>query len=143
MNIFYLPHNAHRWLLNPLLNQPNISHQLYIRDIKFLHRMLHCNNIIVDQCIMHASHDANTLIGYKLSFFRSKFGNNVYDLRLSQCLRYSSPVHLTADKISQVDCVHTCLARSNQVSIEGFSDEELNDMIKFISVDYYLSNYFK
>ena len=91
--------------------------------------MLHCNNSIVNQCIMHASHDANT-------FFRSKFGYNLYDLSLSQCLRYSSPVHLTAEKRSQVDCVHTlCLARSNQVSIEGFSDEELNDMIKFISVD--------
>ena len=85
---------------------------------------------------MHASHDANTLIGYKLSFFRSKFGYNLYDLSLFQCLRYTSPVHLTAEKRCQVDCVHTlCLARSNQVSIEGFSDEELNDMIKFISVD--------
>ena len=67
------------------------------------------------------------------SFFRSKFGYNLYDLSLSQCLRYR---HLTAEKRSQVDCVHTlCLARSKQVSIEGFSDEELNDMIKFISVD--------
>ena len=103
--------------------------------------MLHCNNSIVKQCIMHASHDANTLYlyKYKLSFFRSKFGYNLYDLSLSQCLRYSSPVHLTiltAEKRSQVDCVHTLgLARSNQVSIEGFSDEELNDMIQFISVD--------
>ena len=45
-------------------------------------------------------------------------------------------MHLTTEKRSQVDCAHTlCLARSNQVSIEGFSDEELNDMIKFISVD--------
>ena len=53
-----------------------------------------------------------------------------------QCLRYSSHVPLTAEKRSQVDCVHTlCLARLNQVSIEGFSDEELNDMIEFISVD--------
>ena len=135
-NIFYLPHNAYRWLLGPLLNQPHVSHQFYIRDIKFLHRVLHCNNSIVNQCIMHASHDANTLIGYKLSFFRSKFGYNLYDISLSQCLRYCSPVHLTAEKRSQVDCAHTlCLTRSKQVSIEGFSDEELNDMIKFISVD--------
>ena len=45
-------------------------------------------------------------------------------------------MQLTAEKIYQVDYVHTlCLARSKQVSIEGFSDEELNDMIKFISVD--------
>ena len=98
--------------------------------------MLHCNNSIVNQCIRHASHDANIIIGYKLKFFRSKFGYNLYDLSLSQCLRYSSPVHLTAEKRSQADCIHTlCLARSNQVSIEGSSDEELNDMIKFISVD--------
>ena len=97
--------------------------------------MVHCNNSIVNQCSMYVSHDVNILIGYKLSFFRSKFGYNLYDLRFSQCLRYSSPVYLIAEKRSQVDCVHTlCLARSNQVSIEGFSDEELNDMIKFISV---------
>ena len=50
---------------------------------------------------MHTSHDANTLIGYKLSFLKSKFGYNLYDLSLSQCLRYSSPVHLTAEKRSQ------------------------------------------
>ena len=98
--------------------------------------MLHCNNSIVNQCITHASHDANTLIGYKLSFFRSKFCYNLCDLSLSQCLRYRTPVHLTAEKRSQVDCVHTlCLARSNQISIESFSHEELYDMIKFISVD--------
>ena len=73
---------------------------------------------------MHASHDANTLIVYILSFFRSKLGYIVYDI-------YSRPVHLTAQKRSQVDCMHTlCLARSNQVSIE-----ELNDMINFILVD--------
>ena len=46
-------------------------------------------------------------------------------------------MHLTAEKRSQVDCVHTlCLAHSNEVSIEGFFDEELNYMINFISVEY-------
>ena len=93
---------------------------------------------------MHASHDANALIGYKLTFFRSKFGYNLYDLSLSQCLRYSSPVHLTAEKRSQVDCVHTlCLVRSKQVSIKGISDEELNDMIYFSSlISFYYFIYF-
>ena len=54
---------------------------------------------------MHASYDANTLIGY--TFFISNFGYNLYDLSLSQCLRYSSPVRLTTEKRSQIDCVHT------------------------------------
>ena len=74
------------------------------------------------------------LFNINCHFFRSKFGYNSYDLSLSQCLKYSSPMHLTVEKRSQVDCVHTLwLARFKQVSIEGFSDEELNDM--FISVD--------
>ena len=33
-----------------------------------MHRMLKCNNSIVNQCIINASHDANTFIGCKLSF---------------------------------------------------------------------------
>ena len=64
--------------------------------------MLNYNNSIVNQCIINASHDANTLIGYKLSFFKSQFGYNLYDLSFSHCLRCSSPVHLTADKIYHI-----------------------------------------
>ena len=42
---------------------------------------------------------------------------------------------LTADKISHIVGVHTiCLARSNHVTVEGFSDEELNAMLNFIAV---------
>ena len=96
-NIFYLTYNSHCLLLGPLLDQ-HISHQFYICDIKFMHRMLNCNNSILNQCIINASHYANTCLGYKLSFFRYKFDYNLYDLSLSQCLRYSGPVHLTAEK---------------------------------------------
>ena len=56
-----------------------------------------------------------------LSFLKSKFD---YNLSLSQCLKYIRPLNVTADKISQVDCMHTlCLARTNPVSTEGFSDK--------------------
>ena len=84
---------------------------------------------------MYSSHDANTLIAYKCIFLDLNLVT-IYMIYVYLSIKYSSPVHLTAEKISQVDYVHTlCLARYNQVSIEGFSDEELNDMIKFISVD--------
>ena len=44
-------------------------------------------------------------------------------------------MHLTAEKRSHIGYVHTlCLARSNQVSVESFSDEELNAMLIFIAV---------
>ena len=36
-----------------------------------MHRILNCNNSIVNQFIINATHDANTLIGY-----------NLYDLSL-------------------------------------------------------------
>ena len=36
--IFELPNNTHRLILGPLI-QPHISHQLYIRDVKFIYRL--------------------------------------------------------------------------------------------------------
>ena len=45
-------------------------------------------------------------------------------------------MHLTAEKRSHIDCVHTlCLTRSNQVSVEGFPDEELNAiLLQYINI---------
>ena len=64
--MFSLPYNSHCWLLGPLLDHLDISHQFCIIDIKFMHCMLNCNNSMVNQCIINASHDANTLKAYKL-----------------------------------------------------------------------------
>ena len=48
-------------LLSPLLFNLYINILLIIYN-KFWHRMLHCNNMIVNQCIINTSHDASTLI---------------------------------------------------------------------------------
>ena len=75
--------------------------------------MLHCNNSILKQCIIHESHYDTTLIRYKWTFFT--YLNFViiymlYDFSLAPCLKYSRPVYLTA-KISDVDCVQDYLTR--------------------------------
>ena len=67
-NIFDLPNNTHRWILGPLLNQPRISHQSYIRDVKFIYRLLNCHNSIVKECLTVGINNSNTIIGYKLAF---------------------------------------------------------------------------
>ena len=64
--IYSLPYNTHRWLLGPLIGQYHSRHQLILKDNKFLHRLLQSTNSIVRQCIMNASSNANTLIGYKM-----------------------------------------------------------------------------
>ena len=66
--MFELPNNTHRWNLGPLLNQPQISHQLYIRDVKFIYRLLNCHNCIVKECLTAGINNSNTIIGYKLAF---------------------------------------------------------------------------
>ena len=62
--IYYRRYNTHRWLLGSLIGQYYIIHQFILRDIKFLHRLLQSPNSIVRQCIMNASSNASTLIGY-------------------------------------------------------------------------------
>ena len=48
-------------------------------------------------------------------------------------------MNLAVDNRSEVDGVYAlCLARSNQVSIENFSDEELNVIINCIPPLFYM-----
>ena len=92
---FELPNNTHRWILGPLLNQPHISHQLYIRDVKFIYRLLNCHNCIVKECLTVGINNSNTIIGYKLAFIRSRFGINVIDTRYDVCLHNIIGTQLT------------------------------------------------
>ena len=82
--IYYLPYNTHRWLLGPLIGQYHIRHQLILRE--FLHSLLQSTNYIVRQCIMNASSNANTLIGYKMSYYRSMYGIDICNDDLNYCL---------------------------------------------------------
>ena len=60
-----------RFHITHIDGQYHIRHQFILRDIKCLHRLLQSPNSIVRQCIMNASSNANTLIGYKMSYYRS------------------------------------------------------------------------
>ena len=54
------------------------------------------------------------------NLYISKFGYHLYDLRVSLCLRYSSPVYLTAEKVYQKDCVHTFYIFSLLLNTQDF-----------------------
>ena len=49
------------------------------RDIKCVYRMINCPNAIIRQCILNAYYNANSLIGYKLAYFRSSFGIDIFN----------------------------------------------------------------
>lgn len=84
--MYNLPYNAHRWILGPLIGQPHISQQLHIRDIKFIYRMLDCPNSIVKQCVNMASRTADSLIGYKLAYYRYKYGFDLMECNQKKAL---------------------------------------------------------
>ena len=65
-----------------MLNPPHISHQLCIRDGKFIHKVLNCHNCIVKECLTGGINNSNEIIGYMLAFIQSIFGFNVIDTAL-------------------------------------------------------------
>ena len=69
--MYSLPYHTYRWILGPLPKQRNIRHQLFARDIKLLHSIKYeISSIIVRECLSCAISDSNTVIGFKLSFYR-------------------------------------------------------------------------
>ena len=119
-----------------MLNQPHISHQLYIRDVKFIYRLLNCHNCIVKECLTAGINNSNTIIGYKLALIRSRFGINVIDSGYDVCLHNIIGTQLTGEQQNLVNCIHTLiLTRSNNLYIDGFSNNDINYIIDYIAIN--------
>ena len=67
--ILNLPHDAHNWLLGPLLKQNYTKKQFIVRTLRFLHVfcMLKSHNDIVEVCPLNALSNANFPMGSNLS----------------------------------------------------------------------------
>ena len=119
-----LPYQSHRWLLGPLIGQYHISNQLIRRDIKCLYRMINCPNAIIRQCILNAYYNANSLIGYKLAYFRSSFGIDIFNCDIMSSIEKSKPNVLLDEQQAQVNCLYTlCQAKSIDLKINGLSND--------------------
>ena len=132
--IFSFPNTAHKWILGPLMGQYHIKYQLYMKDIKLLYNMImFVNNTIVQECFHNAMYNANTVIGYRLTFFREHFNINLFENDINYCLRQVHPATLEEDRYL-VDCLHTLImAKSNEVTVGGFEIEELDVIINSIA----------
>ena len=99
-------------------------------------RLLNCHNSIVKECLTVGINNSNTIIGYKLAFIRSRFGFNVIDTGYDVCLHNIIGTQLTVEQQNLVICIHTLiLAWSNNLYIDGFSNNDINYIIDFIAIN--------
>ena len=75
--MYSLQYHTHRWILDPLTNQRHIKYQLFAGDIKLLHSIkCEISNSIVSECLSCALSNSNTVIDYKLAFYRENLNIN-------------------------------------------------------------------
>ena len=104
--------------------------------LKFIYRVLNCHNCIVKECLTAVINNSNTIIGYKLAFIRSIFGINVIDTGYDVCLHNIIGTQLTVEQENLVNCIHTLiLTRSNNLYIDGFSNNDINYIIDYIAIN--------
>ena len=72
---------------------------------------------------MNASSNANTLIGYKMSYYRSMYGIDICNADLNYC--YAKPLCLTPDQHAQMNCLYEL--SSNHRIINGFDPDKITD----------------
>ena len=76
----------------------------------------------------------NSLIGYKLAYFRSSFGIDIFNCDIMSSIEKSKPNVLLDEQQAQVNCLYTlCQAKSSHLKINGLSNDEINYMIDFIT----------
>ena len=132
--MYSLPYDTHRWILGPLTNQRHIKYQLFARDIKLLHSIkCEVSNSIVSECLSCALSDSNTVIGYKLAFYRKNFNISILEHDSKYCLEHVKSEPLSIKRQSLVQCLHELsLAKCSQLIVNGCISDEINDIITFI-----------
>ena len=132
--ILRLPYNAHTCYLGPLIGQYHIRTQLYARNFKFLFYAYRSPNVIVKTCINNAMYNANTPIGYKLSFYKNTFQLDM-NTKLNVALK-----RIHATDILDID--HTVIVnglndlinvRSGHSAIDQFTIKNVTSMIDYFS----------
>ena len=110
--ILILPHDAHTWLLGPLLKQNHIQKQFIVRTLRFLFCMLKSHNGIVEVCTLNALSNDNSPMGSYLSFLRSKYGINFQSHSLSHCIK-------VATTVEQPDSQSNCLIEQLRILLRS------------------------
>ena len=89
--------------------------------------MIICPNALIRQCILNAYYNANSLLGYKLAYFRSSFGIDIFNCDIMSSIEKSK-------QQAQVNCLYTlCQAKSSHLKSIGLRNDEINYMIEFIT----------
>ena len=79
--------------------------------------------------------NSNTIIVHKLAFIRSRFGINVIDTGYIVCLHNIIGTQVTTEQQHLVNYIHTLiLTRSNNLCIDGFSNNDINYIIDYIAI---------
>ena len=104
--MYAFPYDTHRWILGPLINQRHIRCQLFARDIKLLHSIKYdISNSNVSECLPCALSNSNTVIGYKLAFYRENCIISILENDLKYCLEHVKPEPLSIEKQSLIKCL--------------------------------------
>ena len=131
--IFNLPYRAHTYFLGPLLQQPHISEQLYIRSAQFLY-MYNSHNSIVQTCFMNTLYNSNSVIALKIAYFRAKYRVNFTTSTRSTIMSSIRVTVPTEYQIVSINNLFSLLsARSDLSFIEGFNLVEIIEMIDYVS----------
>ena len=124
-------------MLGPFMNLIHVKDKLYIRDLKFIYNMKISDNKLAQSCFSFACSDANSIIGNKIAYFRSKYNISVEHNTFSEGVNLiKKSAQLCEELQLNIDHIWSLiLVKSNNYSIEGFDLTEINDMISFLTTN--------
>ena len=110
--------------------------QLQFRNFQFfLLNAFNSTNDIVKTCIQSAIYNSNICIGYKPSFYRYKYFLDMHD-SYTASMKIINGQNLSDYQSSTVINLSTLIKmRSDNKFVNGFTLNEINQMIKIIATD--------
>jgi hypothetical protein len=133
--MFDLPFATHRHLIEPVTNQKHVRLTLVSRFLGFMDQIKKSQKLIPKMLLSHIQYDVRSTTGQnlrKIMLQTNKLSVDQLKKDDISCLKY----HPTSaeDKWKEGMVKELLEARDNQLQIEGFASEELNEILEHICV---------
>ena len=128
-----LPRSTHRYFVEAVTNQKHVKSVLIQRFLSFIDQIQSCPKDIVRHLLSIIKYDVGSVTGSNLRNIMQLLNKDtVHELKPSDA-NFMSYKEVPVGELWRIDMLKELIEeRNHQVEIEGFTTEELDDMINFI-----------
>ena len=132
--VFNLDMRTHKYLIEEISNQNHLQTSLFSRYFSFRKQLAESPKFVIRYLFRITENDNRTVTGQNMSYIQSKCRNIKINHKndIKRNCQYAEIPEEQLWRVSIVNEIVSSFSNNNSHKIDGFSEKELKDILKFI-----------